>query len=135
MDEQLAQGQRDAAERFAALVDGWSGAPLDFSPASLATLDALLQQWRDLAEVYAGAGGPALASLAGPAAAYVGEVLIRAFGGGWVDLDAPDALLDGRVRAAVLPAVQAVLSGSGRLADYYQAVAAQVAGAGKDAAS
>lgn len=80
--EQLAS---EAAEILATQ----SGQPFDFSLASLARLDALLAEWRDLNAVY---GGPIPdhSPLIVPVAAYLGETLARA-GAWWFDAATGDS--------------------------------------------
>ncbi|HET9014845.1 MAG TPA: hypothetical protein VFN57_04575 [Thermomicrobiaceae bacterium] len=95
---------RAAAEALATGVAEQTGERLDFSPASLGVLDAVLEQWRDLAGTYGDERPPDLEALVGPTAAYLGEVLIRSLGGCWVtEPDAPHVLLTGRNRSGEQP--------------------------------
>lgn len=90
MEDRSAEELRARAEDFAATVSIQAGETLDFSPASLAALDALIGQWLDLAGTYGDDRPPDLGAFAAPAAAYLGEVLIRALGGHWVTEPGPE---------------------------------------------
>jgi hypothetical protein len=87
---------RLAADFVSTVSEQW-GERLDYSPASLRVLDALLEEWLDLAEAY-GSDRPAdVMPLAMPAAAYVGEVLrtalvARGISVAWVSGDLPGAM-------------------------------------------
>ena len=107
--EPSADDLRAAAEALATGVADQTGERLDFSPASLEILDAVLEQWRDLAGTYGDERPPDLAALVGPAAAYLGEVLIRSLGGRWIAepdgerAATPHVLLTGRNRSNEQP--------------------------------
>lgn len=122
---------RVLAERLVQYVADLSGEQLDFTPASLTTLDALFAEWRDLASVYGGAEPPDLTGFAEPVAAYLGMVLIGTLGGVWEDAAAtpgqgPTLVLDGRTRVALVPTVLPALIGRAPLFDQYQALVAEL---------
>ena len=111
------------AESFATAVAAQAGETLDFSPASLTALDAVFSEWLDLAGTYGDDRPPDLSAFTVPAAAYLGEVLIRALGGRWVTEPEPEPSVTphvvvagpGRrpVRVDVLRVAHDVLAGTG----------------------
>lgn len=111
---------RAMAEEFAATIESQTGERLDFTPASLAVLDAVLAQWLDLAETYRGDEPAGLAVFTMPVAAYAGEVIVRALGGRWEtralsgEQAAPFVHLRGGVSADVLREAAIVLAGAAR---------------------
>lgn len=116
------------AESFASSVSEQSGERLDLSPASLAIVDSLLDQWLHLAEVYAGAEPLDLTPYVMPTAAYAGEVLRRALGGGWIVAELPGAppylVVGGKLRLDVVQMVEQIYRRSRppSLWDMYQAI-------------
>lgn len=116
------------AESFASSVSAQSGERLDFSPASLAIVDSLLDQWLHLAEVYAGAKPLDLTPSIMPTAAYAGEVLRRALGGEWTVAEPPDAppylVVGGRLQLDVVQMVREIYGRSRppSLWDMYQTI-------------
>ena len=71
---------------FADALHAQSGEQFDFSLASLARLDSVLDEWVHIAMVYGGAEPLDLQGYVGATLAYVGETLRRAFGGHWEQL-------------------------------------------------
>ncbi|HUZ01350.1 MAG TPA: hypothetical protein VMU89_13450 [Thermomicrobiaceae bacterium] len=150
MADLTAEELRGDAELFATTVGAQVGETLDFSPSSLATLDAVVGQWLDLAGTYGDDRPPDFDAFATPAAAYLGEVLIRALGGHWVTesgpgrMVTPHVLIIGRVgqphaplpmRVDVLRTARVALSGAdaGAFAGCFAAlVAASATDAGGD---
>ena len=72
------------ADEFVRGVEALSGLRLGFEPASLGDLDGWLAEWIDMATVYDSPEALSVESLAGPIAAYAGEVLVRSLGAEWV---------------------------------------------------
>lgn len=72
------------AQQFAEEVRESTGYELNFTSASLAVLDDLVDEWLHLAEVYSGERPQELDHLTLSVLAYVGETLRRSFGGTWV---------------------------------------------------
>ncbi|HLI52648.1 MAG TPA: hypothetical protein VKU87_12690 [Thermomicrobiaceae bacterium] len=124
----------DYAEQFASQIAEQTGEELNFGPSSLATLDAVIGKWLDLASVYAGQSGQEDAGLAvftAPMAAYLGEIFVRNLHGVWETNPPPDVpigthiVLAGKLRVNVFKKARDVLAGLERptLSPYYSTIA------------
>jgi hypothetical protein len=126
----LPEPRASAVAAATAFVDAWPDADLDRTPASLSRLDALVdEQWSDGRFDDAELGGDdrrseTFTTLVERLGAYLGEVLVRATGGEWVDHDEVGVAV--RVRgpdATGIVAVQRVAAESlrnpARFADAY----------------
>lgn len=118
MPSPTAEGLCVYAEEFARLLAQQTGERFDFTPESLAALDAVLRQWLDLEEAYRSQEPVGLVLYAAPAATYIGEVLVRSLDGSWVteptpeELAAPHVLLGSGERINVLKKAHDALCGA-----------------------
>ncbi|WP_448575964.1 hypothetical protein [Thermomicrobium sp.] len=99
------------ASDFADRVVGMTGQKLDFSLASLAVLDDLLDEWLHLSRVYGSERPDDLSNLEFPLVAYVGETFRRAYGGTWIERPTGPVLrIAQTIELDLRPLVQAILA-------------------------
>ena len=99
------------ASHFADRIAEMTGQKLDFSLASLAVLDDLLDEWLHLSRVYGSERADDLSGLVLPLVAYVGETVRHAYGGTWIERPTGPVLrIAQTIELDLRPLVQAILA-------------------------
>ena len=99
------------ASDFADRVAEMTGQHLDFTLASLAILDDLLDEWLHLSQVYRSERPDDLSRLVLPLVAYVGETLRHTYGGTWIERPSGPVLrIAQTIELDLRPLVQATLA-------------------------